>query len=146
MSEPRDIRRYTVAQSYKFYEIRNDTTMEQISLAFSCSYSNLIKLYPEDLHWENCQYDGFGGYGLFEVVVCTANKSYWNNKGPFDYQSGYVAFFGGSIEKIHAQAEKWFLANRDLKNELYPHRNGRNVTPVLLPIRGYEPYVPKIKE
>lgn len=146
MSEARTHRRYSVAQTFEFYEIDKATTMDDISMTFACSYSNLLKVYPEDLRWDNCQHDGYGGYGLFEVVVCTANKSYWNDKGPFDYQTAYVVFYGGSIWQINAQAEKWFLANRDLKNELFTHRYGRQVTPVLLPVRGYEPYVPKIKE
>jgi hypothetical protein len=145
MHEQGFMRRYTTAQSYKFHEIDADTTMDQISLAFSCSYSDLLRVYPDDLHWDNCQHMGFGGYGLFEVVVCVANTSYWNSKGPFVYQPAHVVFYGGSIEKIHAEAEKWFLANRDLKNELYTHRTGHEITPVLLPMRCYEPYIPKEK-
>ncbi|MNQ44077.1 hypothetical protein D3C85_578210 [compost metagenome] len=146
MSERGAMRRYAVSQEYTFYEIDKVTTMEQVSLSLRCSYNNLCMVYPEDLHWDNCQHAGLGGYGVFEVPVCVANKSYWNDKGPFKYEMAHVVFFGGSIERIHAEAEKWFLANRDLKNELYTHRYGRQFTPVLLPIRGSEPYVPKIKE
>jgi hypothetical protein len=146
MSEQGNMRRYATSQNYHFYEIDKATTIQHISLSFSCSHSDLTIVRPGDLSWDNCQYNGFGGYGLFEVVVCVANKSYWNKIGPFEYKPAHVVFFGGSIEQIHAEAEKWFLANRDLKNELFTHRYGRKITPVLLPLRSYEPYVPKIKE
>lgn len=146
MREQTDMRRYSVSQQYKFYELDKDTTMANIALGLTCSYSDMLLVFPEDLSWDTCQYDGFGGYGIFEVSVCVKNDSYWNKQGPFVYRGAHVVFFGGSIEKIQAQAEKWFLTNRDLKNELYTHRYGRKVTPVLLSLRCYEPYVPKIKE
>lgn len=146
MREQTDMRQYSISQQYRFHELDKDTTMENISLGFSCSYSDLRRVYPEDLHWDSCQHRGFGGYGIFEVAVCVVNSSYWNKEGPFVYKTGHVAFFGGSVDKIQSQFEKWFLDNRDLKNEPFPHRYGRKITPVCLPIRGYELYVPKTKE
>jgi hypothetical protein len=142
MLELRDLRQHVISQEYHLEEIEAKTSMSDIRIRTAYSYSDLLVVEPEDLTWQNCQYDGFGGYGIFEVAVCVANEG-WNAEAPFQYKTAHVLVMGRSIQDIQQRAAKWFLDNRDLKNPLYKHRFGREFTPVLYKMKHYKAFVPK---
>jgi len=142
MLECTDIRQCTTNQSYKFYDISKDTTIEQLILSVKYCHSDLLVVKPEDLIWQNCQYNGFAGFGIFEVRVCV-HASRWHD-GTFKYEPAHVLFLGDSVQKIQEQAIEWFRINRDLRNQPYVHHNSkRKVTPMLYAMKHYEAFVPK---
>lgn len=142
MLECGDLRQYAIRQAYTFFEIEPATSISDITMCERFSHGDLLIINPEDLAWQNCQHSGFGGYGVFEVVVCVKGNR-WEYKPKPQYKTGHVLFLGGSVQQIQQQAADWLRANQDLVNEPFEHRFGRKVTPILMALKNYEAYVPK---
>ncbi|QBJ02887.1 hypothetical protein MZD04_gp361 [Pseudomonas phage Psa21] len=141
--EQGNLRQYTTSQKYQFFEIDKDTTIDHITLGERFSYGDLYIVPETDLEWQNCQDAGFGGYGIFQVQVCVKEGYSWKNE--FVFREAHVLIVGGSIQSIQHKALTWFENNRDLVNSKYPHRYGREITPMLVTLRCFDPYVPKEK-
>jgi hypothetical protein len=142
MLELRDLRQFVISQEYHLDEIESKTEMSDIRIRESYCYQDLLIIEPEDLTWQTCQYDKFGGYGVFEVAVCVKDNR-WDSALKYQFKTAHVLVMGKHIQDIQERALKWLMDNRDLKNERYTHRFGRMFTPMLYKMKHYEAFLPK---